>query len=226
MKISQAIASRRCVRAFLDTDVPEAVLRRVIAGAARAPSGGNLQPWRIYVLRGAPLAGLKARMRERLAADPSPDPREYAIYPENLWEPYRSQRFRVGEMMYAELGIPREHRDARIAWFRNNFDFFGAPVGLFCYIDRRMGPPQWSDLGMYLQNVMLLLREEGLDSCPQECWSTYNRVVAEALSPPPELMLFCGMAIGFEDTRAPVNRLKTERMTPDAFATFIGFRNL
>jgi nitroreductase len=77
-------------------------------------------------------------------------------------------------MMYAEVGIPREHREARIAWLRNNFEFFGAPVGLFCYIDRRMGPPQWSDLGMYLENVMLLLREEGLDSCPQECWSTYN----------------------------------------------------
>jgi len=223
MKVSQAIASRRCVRAFLDTPVPEAVLRRVIARAARAPSGGNLQPWRIYVLAGTPLADLKAGMRERLAADPSPDPLEYDIYPEKLWEPYRTQRFRIGEMMYAELGIAREHRDARIAWFRNNYDFFGAPAGLFCYIDRRMGPPQWSDLGMYLENVMLLLREEGLDSCPQECWSTYNRVVAETLSPPPELMLFCGMAIGYEDPAAPVNRLQTERMKPEEFATFMGF---
>lgn len=225
MKVSDAIASRRSVRAFLDAEVPEAVLRRVIEGAARAPSGGNLQPWRIYVMTGAPLAGLKARMRERLAAAPSPDPREYAIYPEKLWEPYRTHRFRVGEMMYAALGIPREHRDARIAWLRNNFDFFGAPVGLFCYIDRRMGPPQWSDLGMYLENVMLLLREEGLHSCPQECWSTYNRMVAEALSPPPEWMLFCGMAIGFEDTTARVNRLRAERMQVDEFATFVGFQS-
>lgn len=223
MRVSEAIASRRCVRAFLDTEVPEAVLHRVVKLAARAPSGGNLQPWRIYVLKGAPLADLKARMRQRLAVDPAPDPSEYAIYPENLWEPYRTQRFRVGEMMYAELGIPRERRDARIAWFRHNYDFFGAPAGLFCYIDRRMGPPQWSDLGMYLQNVMLLLREEGLDSCPQECWSTYNRVVAETLSPPPELMLFCGMAIGFADKSAPVNRLQTERVPLDEFATFLGF---
>ena len=184
MRVSDAIASRRSVRAFLDRPVPEAVLRRVIARAARAPSGGNLQPWRIYVLTGVPLAELKARMRERLAADPSPDAPEYSIYPEHLWEPYRTQRFRVGEMMYAELGIAREHRGARIARFHENYNFFGAPAGLFCYIDRRMGPPQWSDLGMYLQNVMLLLREEGLDSCPQECWSTYNRVVAEMLSPP------------------------------------------
>jgi nitroreductase len=224
MKVCEAIASRRCVRAFLDTAVSEAVLRRVIARAARAPSGGNLQPWRIYVLTGAPLARLKARMRERLAADPSPDPLDYAIYPERLWEPYRTQRFRIGEMMYTRLGIPREHRDARIAWFRNNYELFGAPVGLFCYIDRGMGPPQWSDLGMYLENVMLLLREEGLDSCPQECWSTYNRVVAEVLLPPAELMLFCGMAIGYEDPAAPVNRLETERLKPEDFATFMGFQ--
>jgi nitroreductase len=223
MKVSEAIASRRCVRAFLDTPVPEAVLRRVIAGAARAPSGGNLQPWRIYVLAGAPLAELKARMRDRLATNPSSDPLDYDIYPEKLWDPYRTQRFRIGEMMYARLGIAREHRDARIAWFHNNYDFFGAPAGLFCYIDRRMGRPQWSDLGMYLENVMLLLREEGLDSCPQESWSTYNRVVAEALSPPPELMLFCGMAIGYENPAAPVNGLRTERMEPEAFATFMGF---
>ncbi|HLY05227.1 MAG TPA: nitroreductase [Rhizomicrobium sp.] len=223
MDVSEAIATRRSVRAFLDTAVPEAVLHRVIARAARAPSGGNLQPWRIYVLTGAPLTGLKARMRKRLATDPSPDPCEYAIYPENLWEPYRTRRYRVGEMMYALLGISREQREARIARFRANYDFFGAPVGLFCYIDRRMGPPQWSDLGMYLQNVMLLLREEGLDSCPQESWSTYNRVVADVLSPPPELMLFCGMAIGFADATAPVSRLSAERMAPDEFATFLGF---
>jgi len=222
MNISKAIAARRSVRAFLDKEVPEGVLRRVLAEAARAPSGGNLQPWRIYALRGAPLGRLKERLRARLA-DPSPDPPEYDIYPEKLWEPYRTERFRVGEMLYAELGIPRDDRKARLAQFARNYEFFGAPVGLFCYIDRRMGPPQWSDLGMYLENVMLLLCAEGLASCPQESWSTYNRVVAAALSPPPELMLFCGLAIGYEDTAAPVNRLRTERLPLDAFATFIGF---
>ncbi|HTT83653.1 MAG TPA: nitroreductase [Rhizomicrobium sp.] len=223
MNVSEAIASRRSVRAFLDRDVPEEILRRILTLAARAPSGGNLQPWRIYVLTGEPLSALKARMRARLAANPAPDPREYEIYPENLWEPYRTQRYRVGEMMYAELGIPRENREGRLARLRCNYDLFGAPVGLFCYIDRGMGPPQWSDLGMYLENVMLLLCEDGLASCPQECWSTYNRVVAEVISPPHELMLFCGMSIGYEDCAAPVNRWTTERMNLEEFATFRGF---
>jgi nitroreductase len=223
MNVSQAIASRRSVRAFLDKPVPENMLRDILEQAARAPSGGNLQPWRLYVLTAEPLAQFKARMRERLATDPSPDPLEYHIYPENLWEPHRTQRFRVGEMMYAEIGIPREDKAARLAWFRHNYDFFGAPVGLFCYLDRRMGPPQWSDLGMYLENVMLLLREHGLDSCPQECWSIYNRLVAEFLAPPPDLLLFCGMAIGYEDKSAPANKLRTERMKLEEFAEFRGF---
>ena len=224
MKVSEAVASRRCVRAFLPTPVPEATLREVLDLAARAPSGGNLQPWRIYAVAGKPLEDFKAKMSARLDSNPSPDPLEYHIYPENLWEPHRTQRFRVGEAMYGEIGIPREDKAARLKWFRNNYAFFGAPAALFCYLDKRMGPPQWSDVGMYLENVMLLLREKGLDSCPQECWSIYNRMVAELVNPPAELLLFCGMAIGYADEAAPVNRLKTERMKVEEFARFQGFR--
>lgn len=223
MKVSQAIETRRSVRGFLDAPVPESVLRRVLECAARAPSGGNLQPWRIYVLVQSELARFKTVMAERLARNPSPDPFEYHVYPENLWEPYRTERFRVGEMLYAKLGIPRDDKAGRQAWFNNNYSFFGAPVGLFCFLDRRMGPPQWSDVGMYLENVMLLLREEGLDSCPQECWSFFHRVVAEFLHPPPELMLFCGMAIGYADESAPANRIRTERMALAEFAVIRGF---
>jgi len=224
MNVSQAIETRRSVRGFLDTPVPEAVLRRVLQRAARAPSGGNLQPWRIYVLARSELSRFKAAMAERLVHDPSPDvPFEYQVYPENLWEPYRTQRFRVGEMLYAELGIPRDDKAGRQTWFNNNYAFFGAPVGLFCYLDRRMGPPQWSDVGMYLANVMLLLREEGLDSCPQECWSFFHRAVGDFLRPPTELMLFCGMAIGYADDSVCANRMKTERMPLDEFAVIRGY---
>jgi nitroreductase len=223
MKVSEAVRSRLSVRAFLDNPVPLDVLRGVLELAARAPSGGNLQPWRLHVLSGRALEEFREIMRQRLVRDPSPDPLEYHIYPANLWEPYRTQRFRVGEMMYALLGIPREDRDARLRWFANNYEFFGAPVGLFCLIDRKMGQPQWSDLGMYLQTVMLLLREHGLSSCPQECWSRYNRVVREFLGAPEELMLFCGMAIGYADETSAVNRLASERMSLDDFASFHGF---
>jgi nitroreductase len=223
MNVSEAAKTRKSIRAFLDKPVPLDVLREVLETAARAPSGGNVQPWRIYALTGEPLARFREKMRARFATNPSPDPLEYHVYPQELWEPHRTWRYRVGEQMYALVGIPREDKPARLRWFAHNYDFFGAPVALFCYIDKRMGPPQWSDLGMYLQTVMLLLRERGLDSCPQECWSIYNAFVRTFTDAPSELMLFCGMAIGYADPNAPVNKLETERAPLDEFTTFMGF---
>ncbi|MDB5988322.1 MAG: nitroreductase family protein [Nevskia sp.] len=222
MKVSEAVATRRSVRAFLDRPVPADILREVLSAAARAPSGGNLQPWRIYALAGEPLAELKAAVKRRLREKPTPPKAEYPIYPSPLGEPYRTQRYAIGEAMYALLGIPRDNKLARLQWIQNNFDFFGAPVGLLCYVDRQMGIPQWSDLGMYLQTVMLLLREHGLDSCAQESWSIYHDTVREVLAPPERWTLFCGMAIGYADHAVPLDRLQTERMPLAEFATLRG----
>ena len=223
MNVYEAIASRKSVREFLPTPVPAETIRRVLSAAARAPSGGNVQPWHIDVVGGEALDRFKSIMRERLSLPPeSAEPRDYDIYPKQLVSPYRDRRFKVGEDMYAKLGIPREDKAARLRWLANNYRFFGAPLALFCSVDRRMGPPQWSDLGMYLQSVMLLLREEGLDSCPQECWSHYPRTVAEFIGLPGELMLFCGMSIGYRNPDSAVNRLVAERAPLEEFARFHG----
>ncbi|HYP85066.1 nitroreductase [Variovorax sp.] len=223
MNVHEAVSSRRSVRAFLDRPVPPDVIHRVLEAALRAPSGGNLQPWHLSIVGGEPLARLKALMRERVRDDPRGEGSEYDVYPNELVEPYRQRRFDVGEAMYARLGIPREDRPARRAWFARNFEFFGAPLALFCTVDRRMGPPQWSDLGMLLQNVMLLLRAEGLDSCPQECWAMYPRTIGQFLQLPPERMLFTGMAIGYADRDVPLDALVTERAPLGEVAQFIGF---
>lgn len=222
MKVQDAVASRRSVRAFTDQAVDGKLLRDLLAQAARAPSGGNLQPWHLYLLGGEPLNRLKARMRGRLFEQPASESLEYEIYPPNLWEPHRTERFKVGEDMYALLGAAREDKIGRMRQFQRNFEFFGAPVALFCYVDKRMGPPQWSDLGMYLQTLMLLLREQGLDSCAQECWSIYPQTVAQFVPAPIEQMLFCGMAIGYVDQEAPVNQLETRRLPLEEFAYFDG----
>ena len=218
--VSEAVAGRRSVRGFRPTPVDGAVIRRVLEQAARAPSGGNLQPWHVDVVGGQPLAELKAIMRDRLTT--GSEVPAYAIYPADLAEPYRTRRFAVGEDLYAALGIPRSDKAARLAWFAQNFQFFGAPLALFTSVDRTMGPPQWSDLGMFLQTVMLLLREEGLDSCAQECWAIYPETVGRFLGLPPERMLFCGMAIGVADPAAPANALRAQRAGVGEFATFRG----
>jgi len=219
MDVSEAVRRRASCRAFLPNPVDAALLREVVELAARAPSGGNLQPWRVHVLTGAAMSRLRARMAERMQR-PEPDPGAYAVYPPSLHEPYRTQRFEVGEAMYALLGIPRDDRMGRLQQFARNWDFFGAPVGLFCFVDRRMGPPQWSDLGMYLQSLMLLLSERGVASCAQEAWVQFHQTVSAFVAAPEELMLFCGMAIGYADPAAAVNRLATQRAPLESFATF------
>ncbi|GGS20623.1 oxidoreductase [Streptomyces humidus] len=223
MDVKDAVLARRSVRGFLDTPVDQAVLEGVLSTACRAPSGGNLQPWRLHVLTGSPLDQLKKLISDRLKAGGTPDEPEYPIYPSPLSSPYRDHRYRTGEQLYAALGIARDDKAGRARQFARNFELFGAPVGLFCYVDRQMGAAQWSDLGMYLQTVMLLLQAEGLASCPQEAWSVYHRTVAEVTQPPTHHVLFCGMAIGYEDTAHPVNRLRTERAPLRDVAAFHGW---
>lgn len=221
MTVTDAVARRRSVRAFLDTPVDMALLRDLVERATRAPSGGNLQPWHVTVVSGATMARLRAAMRQALATTPGGEGAEYDVYPRALGEPYRSRRFAVGEGLYAALGIPREDKAARLMWFARNFDFFGAPVGLFVHVERDHGPPQWSDCGMMLQTLMLLLVEAGLDSCAQEAWSMFHRTVDSVLGTPPSRMLFTGMAIGHRDPDAPVNAFPVERAPLGEVATFL-----
>lgn len=208
------------MRGFTDRPIPEEVLERVLTTAAWAPSASNLQPWHAYVVTGGPLAGLKKRAGERLAAGDSWDEPEYTMYPPALGTPYRERRTEFGEHRYGALGIPREDLEARHRASAANWACFGAPAALFCYIDRDMGPAQWSDVGMFLQTVMLLLRAEGLHSCTQMAWAKFHRTVAEIVSPPRELLLFCGMSIGYEDVSAGDARIG--RAPLDETVVFVG----
>lgn len=222
MSVSEAIDSRMSCRAFLPTPVPGALIRELLEAAKRAPSGGNVQPWHVYVVAGEPLEELRGIIRAKLPTQPMGEGSEYNMYPPNMTEPYRSRRFKCGEDLYATIGIERADRPGRLAQFARNFDFFGAPAAMFFAIDRQMGADQWSDVGMFMQSLMLLARERGLHTCAQEAWSLWYRTLGEFLEFPPELMLFCGLAIGYRDESAPVNRLRTDRAPLQEFASFRG----
>lgn len=216
MDVTEAVRRRKSIRAFLDTPVDDDVIAELLELAARAPSGGNVQPWRIYVIT----APTMPRFLEHLAGREMEAP-GYEIYPPGLWEPYRTNRYALGEAMYEQLGIPKDDKAARFGHLARNYRFFDAPVGVFCFIDRRMGPPQWSDLGMFLQTFMLLATERGLDTCPQEAWAVWSDAVSEFVGAPEEEMLFCGIAVGHADPDAPVNHLESERMPLDDWARFV-----
>ena len=217
MKVSDAVVQRKSIREFLNTPVSSELVKSLLIKASRAASGGNLQPWKIFVLNGKSMDDF---LKFQQAWD-DPEQPAYAIYPPKLKEPYRTSRFELGEQMYALLGIPREDKDARIAQVMKNFEFFGAPCAFFCYVDRQMGPPQWSDLGMFLQTFMLLAQEHDLDTCAQEAWSMKQESVSKFAGINDELMLFCGMSIGYKDPDAEVNKLYSERSSLDEWATFL-----
>jgi nitroreductase len=223
VNVSDAVESRMSCRAFLPTPVPEATVRAILEQARRTPSGGNLQPWWVHVVTGAPLAEFLSIVRGKVAVTPRGEEPEYDIYPRELVEPYRTRRYQCAEDMYATINVPREDKPARLRHFARNFEFFGAPVALFFCLDRRMGPPQWSDVGMFMQNVMLLAREHGLHTCAQEAWSHWAKSVSAFLQLPPELMLFSGMALGQRDEQHPINRLRTARAPLEEFASLRGF---
>lgn len=209
------------MRGFLDKPVDPGLLRELAVKASRAATGGNIQPWHIDIVQGDAIAALKTIMRGKIARGETETP-GYDIYPREMTDYAKARTFGIGEALYGALGIPREDKAARKAWFARNFQFFGAPAAYFCTVDRRMGPPQWADCGMYLQNLMLLAVEAGLATCPQECWAVYPDTIEGFLGTPPERMLFCGVAIGYEDASEAANTLRAPRAPHEEWLTIKG----
>ena len=223
MNVSEAVASRRSVREFLDKPVDKALLERILQKAQNAPSGGNTQPWNAVMATGEPLKKLLAAVAEVVPQGPAAHKPEYNIYPPELDGRYKDSRFGVGEAMYAALDIPRDNKMARLMWFARNFRAFDAPILMLVHTPRYMGPPQWSDIGMWLQTVMLLLREEGLDSCAQEAWAIYTPQIRQCFPIPDDHIFFCGMAIGSRDPDAPVNNFPVPRAPLEEAISWEGF---
>ena len=221
MKVSEALKSRISTRAFLDKPVSEAALRNLIDLARWSPSGGNLQPWRVHVVTGSARDRLIATVQKAISENPFADESELAIYPPKLGEPWRTRRYEVGETLYEKLGIPREDKPARIKQLLRNFDFFGAPVGLFFSLDRQFDKGQWSHLGMFMQSLALAAAEKGLATCMQEAWAARAKTVSAFLGLEEHERLYCGMALGYADPSAKVNELRSSRVPVDDFTTFI-----
>jgi nitroreductase len=221
LSVTQAVLQRHSVRAYLPRPVERGIIEDILQTAARAPSGGNLQPWHVDVLTGAPLEELRAQVRTRLAG--GLEATEFHVYPPDIRDVHAARRRTGGEALYAALGIPHEDKPARWTQFLRNYELFGAPVGLFFSIDRGFDRPQWAHLGMFIQTIMLLAEERGLGTCAQESWAAVHGTVSRFLEVPPERMLYCGLALGYPDRDAPVNSFRTEREPVEGFAKFRGF---
>jgi len=221
--VDAAITSRRSIRAFLDKPVERAEIARILDVAARAPSGTNTQPWKVYVLTGAARARLSNAI---LAVNADPEQarghaEEYAYYPREWTSPYIDRRRKVGWDLYSLLGLGRDNKAGMAAQHARNYAFFDAPVGLIFTIDRIMAQGSWLDYGMFLQNIMVAARARGLDTCPQAAFTQYHRIISAELDLPASEMVVCGMALGWADPARVENTLVTEREPSHGFARFM-----
>ena len=221
--VNAAITSRRSLRAFLSVPVERAVIEDILRVSARAPSGTNTQPWRVYVLTGEAKDGLS---RKILAVHDDPAQRtlhteEYAYYPTEWSSPYIDRRRKVGWDLYGLLGIDKTDKARMHAQHGRNYAFFGAPVGLIFTIDRVLRQGSWLDYGMFLENIMVCARGHGLDTCPQAAFLLFHRIITEHIGAGPEEQVVCGMSMGYADPDAIENTLVTERAPVREFARFL-----
>lgn len=219
--VDAAITSRRSMRAFLPTPVAREDIDAILSVAARAPSGSNTQPWKVTVLTGAALARVSDAVVKAYLDPAGEHKEEYNYYPLKWVAPYVDRRRKVGWDLYALLGLTRDNKTGMQAQHGRNFAFFDAPVGLIFTIDRVMEQGSWLDYGMFLQNIMVAARARGLDTCPQAAFTTFHRVIAEALQLPADEQLVCGMALGFADQSKIENTLVTEREPLAGFTRYM-----
>jgi nitroreductase len=221
--VDAAITTRRSIRAFLPTPVPRETIEAILEVAARAPSGTNTQPWKVYVLTGETKLALSRKIR--VAYDDAQvramHTEEYAYYPTEWKSPYIDRRRKIGWDLYGLLNIGRADKERMHAQHGRNYEFFDAPVGLIFTIDRILQQGSWLDYGMFLQNIMIAARGRGLDTCPQAAFIQFHRVIAEHVGAPDNEQVVCGMSLGYADPNAIENTLVTERAAVDAFARFL-----
>jgi nitroreductase len=222
--VARALLSRRSVRGFLPTPVAREAIEGVLYLAARAPSGTNCQPWKVYVCTGAVRDALSAELHtahDAQAAGATEYTQEYEYYPRTWREPYLARRRRIGWDYYGLMGIARGDRERAHVQLGKNYDFFGAPVGLFFTLDRDLEMGSWLDTGMFVQGVMTAARAYGLHTIPQAAFLAFHRIVRRHLGIPDGEILLSGMALGYIDESAPENALNTEREPVSGFARFL-----
>jgi nitroreductase len=220
MIVEEAITGRYSTRAFLPKPVPRELIERVLQIAGRAPSGSNVQPWKVWVLDGAVKQAISRNLADRYDQGKVRE-REYNYYPVDWREPYLARRRACGWGLYGTLGIGRQDKDRMHAQHRRNFLFFDAPVGLIFSIDRDLEKGSWLDYGMFLQSIMIAARPFGLETCPQAAFLIFYDVLQKRLGIPPEQTVVCGMALGYPDRSDKVNTFTPERMAVKDFVTFV-----
>lgn len=223
MSVSETLRSRASIRGYTDRDVPIGMVREILDAARWSPSGGNLQPWKVIVVAGNARDGVCELAHRALTLNPGGEDGDYPVYPEKVRSPFRERRRQAACQRYAAMGVDPDDKAALAAYVARNFEFWGAPVGLFFVIPRDFGHSQWAHLGMFVQSVALAATELGLGTCAQEAWAKVRESLRVHFGLPGNEVIYCGMALGYPDWARPINAVRTAREKVAGFATFLGF---
>jgi nitroreductase len=216
-----AARSRRSIRAYKPDAVPLETLREIVALGRHAPSGSNIQPWRVHVMTGASLKRVGGAIRRAFENDEPGHRRDYDYYTDPITEPYLARRRQCGWGLYGTLGIGRGEHAKSKAYRARNYDFFGAPVGLIFTIERKLEKGSWLDYGMFLQTIMLAARARGLHTCPEAAIASYPDICRRELGISGDWVVICGMALGYADPGAIVNTFQPPRIALEEYAVFL-----
>lgn len=223
MSVSEILRSRASIRAYAESAPSLETVREILDAARWSPSGGNMQPWKVIAVSGAARDEVCALARLAFASDPGGEDGDYPVCPPDLRSPYRERRSRAALQRYAAMGVDPNDEAARAAAIARNFDFCGAPVGLFFVTSRQFGHSQWAHLGMFIQSVVLVASEQGLGSCVQEAWAKVRESLRRQFGLSDDEVVYCGMALGYPDWTQPINAVRTPREPVTSFADFRGF---
>ncbi len=223
MTVSETLRARVSIRACTDKCPSEAMVRKILDIARWSPSGSNMQPWKVIAVAGQARDEVCGLARRALAANPAGEEGAYPVCPAKLPSPFRERRSLVAWQRYAAMGVERDDEAARAAAVARNYDFWGAPVGLFFVTDRNLEHSQWAHLGMFIQSVVLVSEEMGLGSCVQEAWAKVRETLRRHFGLPWHDVIYCGMALGYADRMQPINAVRSTREPVTSFARFLCF---
>lgn len=225
--VDDAITARHSVRAFLDTPVATETIKDILNVAARAPSGTNTQPWKVYVVTGQKRAEMIERVcTAQQALFQQPELAEqyqetFAYYPETWISPFIDRRRENGWGLYGLLGIQKGEKEKMAAQQLRNYQLFDAPVALYFTVNKAMGIGSKMDISMMIQNVMIAAKARGLDTCPQAAWNHFHPIVLDVLGAPENEELVCTIALGYADPDHIVNTFITPREPVENFTVFL-----
>ncbi|MFN3433872.1 MAG: nitroreductase [Sphingomonas sp.] len=219
MQFDDVVRARRSIRAFKADPVPMATIRELLLTASLAPSGTNIQPWKVHVVTGETRRRLEDEVLAHRETRPDDASAEFARSSKRK-EPYVSRMRALGKDMYGRIGIPRGDEAAAWRQWGRNYSFFDAPVGLIFTIDKDLDSMSFLDVGMFMQTLMLAAKDRGLDTCAQGAWNLFWTATRRVLAIPDDEYIIAGMALGYADTDDPVNGVIAAREPLETIATF------